>query len=382
MYLFFTILFITSCKSSNDNIYYFDPIRIKETGILLSEIADDIIYVPLDNTIPIDFIASYKLVDDIFYVTTKKYGLLTFSREGKFIRTIGKVGRGPGEYLACLSFTIDNRLEKIYILDLHQEIKVFSTSGDFIKNIPLNVYGDNFSKIEFSESKLFLFEFFTMGNAKYNWIIIDTTGILLNQKMNSVPSFKSNMIGVGGIYKSDDKICYWNNYNDSVFSISSDFNYKTSFVINPGSFRLLKANIGPEQLSQYFFPLNIFETNRYLVLDYKFKDKGKLTMVNKLNKKTMSASYTFTVKNHVGSYSGGFLNDIDGGIMLMPTGYCSDQNCLLGTIEPYQVKSLMGTEQFKNYIPKKPEKKKELEKLANAIDENANPILMLVKLKQ
>jgi hypothetical protein len=42
----------------------------------------------------------------------------------------------------------------------------------------------------------------------------------------------------------------------------------------------------------------------------------------------------------------------------------------------------MGSEEFKNSTPKYPEKKKELEKLASSLDENDNPVLMLIQLKQ
>ncbi len=49
--------------------------------------------------------------------------------------------------------------------------------------------------------------------------------------------------------------------------------------------------------------------------------------------------------------------------------------------EPYQLKMYMASQSFKNSTPKYPEKKKELEKLAASLDENDNPVLMLVKLK-
>jgi hypothetical protein len=47
----------------------------------------------------------------------------------------------------------------------------------------------------------------------------------------------------------------------------------------------------------------------------------------------------------------------------------------------FKLKVLISSEAFKNSSPKYPEKKKELEQLANSLDENDNPILMLVKLK-
>jgi hypothetical protein len=48
----------------------------------------------------------------------------------------------------------------------------------------------------------------------------------------------------------------------------------------------------------------------------------------------------------------------------------------------YKLKDLISSDDFKNSTPKYPEKKKYLEKLANSLDENDNPVLMLVKLKE
>ena len=51
-------------------------------------------------------------------------------------------------------------------------------------------------------------------------------------------------------------------------------------------------------------------------------------------------------------------------------------------VNPFQLKAHLASEKFKNSTPLYPEKKKELEKLANRLNENDNPVLMLVKLKE
>jgi hypothetical protein len=47
-----------------------------------------------------------------------------------------------------------------------------------------------------------------------------------------------------------------------------------------------------------------------------------------------------------------------------------------------QIQSLLTKKEFKNSAPKYPEKKKELEKLANSLKETDNPVLKLVRLKK
>jgi hypothetical protein len=92
---------------------------------------------------------------------------------------------------------------------------------------------------------------------------------------------------------------------------------------------------------------------------------------------------TFT--NDVGSKeTGGIFNDLDGGTKFLPISYFvkNDREYLCGLLNPLQIKTLITSSEFKNSTPKYPEKKKELEKLANKLKETDNPVLMIVRLKK
>jgi hypothetical protein len=54
---------------------------------------------------------------------------------------------------------------------------------------------------------------------------------------------------------------------------------------------------------------------------------------------------------------------------------------MVGFMHAYEFIDYINSSTFKNSTPLFPEKKKELEKLANSLTENDNPVLMLVKLK-
>ncbi|MGV8091740.1 MAG: hypothetical protein AB2L24_07745 [Mangrovibacterium sp.] len=58
----------------------------------------------------------------------------------------------------------------------------------------------------------------------------------------------------------------------------------------------------------------------------------------------------------------------------------SDKSTDVQLINPFQLKAHVASDEFKNSTPQYPEKKKELEKLANSLSENDNPVLMLMKL--
>ena len=96
-------------------------------------------------------------------------------------------------------------------------------------------------------------------------------------------------------------------------------------------------------------------------------------------------------KNSRGSYLsywettdiGGIINDIDGGTKYFSKSYFSenDNEYLIGLVHPHSLKYHVSTNEFKNSIPKYPEKKKKLITLADSLKETDNPVLMLVRLK-
>ena len=52
-----------------------------------------------------------KVFDDTLYVLDRNIAkaLFVFDNKGRFIRKIGRLGKGPGEYIIPRSFTIDNK---------------------------------------------------------------------------------------------------------------------------------------------------------------------------------------------------------------------------------------------------------------------------------
>lgn len=379
---FLLLLLLTiSCKSQESNLYEIDPRTFDENKITLAEIADDIIYIPLDNSFPIGIIYSYKITDKSIYLSAKDISILAFNRDGKMPRKIGSRGRGPGEYGYGLYFAVDDKTGTIYVLD-YSKIKVYSKNGNFLRDILLKEYGGG--RIEFFDSKLFFPDFLESGNSKYNWIILDTLGNLINKKENSIPPFPNNM-GVGGsIYKFQDRIFYYNYFNDTIFSILPDLSWEAAFLFSPGEHRWPRSKLDVTQLSPYMSPVSLFETDCFIVFHYGYHNRGAFALIDKKNKKTFLAYLTSEVSSSGVTTHGGFLNNLDGGMPFQPDKYYTenDQEYMIAEINPYQLKDHVASSEFKNSAPEYPEKKTKLEKLANSLNENDNPILILVKLKK
>lgn len=94
-YLFF---FFIDIFMPDNTLYEFNPTTLVENKITLSEITDDITNIPPDNSFPTGMIYKYELTYNSINLSVKDTGILTFDRNGKFLRKIENIGRGPGEY--------------------------------------------------------------------------------------------------------------------------------------------------------------------------------------------------------------------------------------------------------------------------------------------
>jgi hypothetical protein len=102
-------LCFSSCKDNNVNtdnllIWDFDMAVKNAQTIPLSRYAKDLRYIPLEtsNSSLIGRIAQVENVDDKIFIRTTipgKEEVIVFSPDGKYIKTLNKFGRGPGEYI-------------------------------------------------------------------------------------------------------------------------------------------------------------------------------------------------------------------------------------------------------------------------------------------
>jgi len=91
--------------------------------------------------------------DNYLFILDKNHtkNLLIFDREGKFIKKIGNLGRGPGEYARVYDFTIDPENQIIYLL-CDSYINEYSIDGTYIGGFSLN---HNASSIQYANGKLY-----------------------------------------------------------------------------------------------------------------------------------------------------------------------------------------------------------------------------------
>jgi hypothetical protein len=151
--IYFLILFILtlSCNSDkkkeiigNDNVYTVDFDNIpKEEKIFASSLFKKVTSIPLETTDEslIGYINEVQVFDGKIFVLDVGIakGIFVFDTDGKFIRKIGRIGQGPGEYVGLSDFTIDKINHEIYLMDgSENRILIYDIdTGKYIKRINL-----------------------------------------------------------------------------------------------------------------------------------------------------------------------------------------------------------------------------------------------------
>jgi hypothetical protein len=207
--------------------------------------------------------------------------------------------------------------------------------------------------------------------------LLDTAGRILKSYSNKYPFKATKGRFLVFIYEN---IFY--SYNNRLYKkeISSDtiYSYENRLfnphvVIDQGKKLItpsVRSNTESDKISEnYFQQLNLFEFGDYIY--YEFLINGNL--FGMIGSKMQNQIFVINPKK-------GIINDLNGGPNIWPKTI-KDNKTLVAWVDALQLKNYVASQEFKNSRPLYPDKKKELEKLANSLKETDNPVLILVRLK-
>jgi hypothetical protein len=306
--------------------------------------------------------------------------LFRFSKNGEFICQISHKGGGPSEYIDIYDFLYNKSNNTIDIF-FPNDIKEFSLDGTWKKNTTLEYNGNEVSSIGYSNNLILGFINNAKGKSEYSFVLFDANGKLINKYINK---YKFN-ISSGAIYFHPECIFYQYNgilhckelHSDTIFSFDNG-TFIPKHILKQG-----EAKFTPElredaqylykNLGKFIIQKNLFESKNYLFYQYNWEKRNNCFIQNKSN------GTQYLIDNGTG-----MVNDLDNGpnFKIQNTIKVDGTEYLISWINAFELKAHITSNEFKNATPKLPEKKKELEQLANSLDENDNPVLMLVKLKE
>lgn len=383
---------------NNSNQFFtidFAEIIKNKKEVPLSEIAESIEFIQFETTTEslLGNIMDIKLTKDYIFIHHNGDKRLTqFSRQGKFIRHIGIVGRGPKEYALMRTFSLDEKNELIYIhTNWTRKILVFNFNGEYVKT--LNFYAVTRMQIVWSRDNLLMsFSQPIRGNEPYVFIEHNENGDTLQYVKNyifwdesEISHFTVMYWGRNDFYRFDNKLHMKGWYNDTVYT------YNDQNISAPKYFIDLKDHKIPDELvferkSTNSLPQNCYwigvnESSNYVFVRYgSHYNKSKKDKFQ--TRATGCVFYNKTTKEGIAlkeSETVGFINDISAGPNFKPL-YTNDTIAFVH-ITALDMKLYLESDEFKNSQPKFPEQKEQLIQLNQTLKEDDNHFLMVAKLK-
>jgi hypothetical protein len=422
-YLFSILLLtISSCKNfdhENSSLKMIDiEGNVENMQVIeLSRFTDDIQYVPLETieNLLVSYITDLDISQDLILVSDMKVCLL-YKIDGHFILKVGDIGRGPGEYPYITNVNL-GKFGEIYLSDT-EDLYEYRCDGLFIKkytNILLNesYYLPNWILI--GDSLLFGHVPNETGQEKNKALMIDKFGHVKHYYKNYI-LFKRDkkitftMENHAQISMFNSNVFYKELFNDTLFYLSANKELLPKYAFLLGNYKASEAarkTVDVEQFFKCIFLYNVFQTVNYLFIDFDF---GFNFPAKRLTQKKPPAALSgaqfldrygwYNTRNALGVYdkrsgsvifskptstdnplfTSGLYNDIDAGPRFFPRKQVNDSTMVMW-INAEELKTHVASDDFKNNVPKYPEKKRKLEELANSLTELDNPVLMFVTFK-
>jgi len=370
---------LSSCSQSadfNESIYNLDMRSItnqQTEPFLLSDLAGDISYIPLEtnDSCLLNRIAKVRIVNDNVFISDGT-NLFQFALTGKFIRQIGRVGRGPGEHGRQISFAVD---------DVRREIYIFSTNIMNVYDLESGMYKRRFLISQdisdfyiLPQGKIILFTYELPAEVIVSSICEVYLADLDGELVDSVPNYsrlniKSNSRGYATTYESDNnEIRYLFNFRDTLYTITADFE-RSPYAVFKLDNKISRDNLIIEpvydeiQHPDFLWIPGILENDQYLFIT---AEKGRALMIAPTN-------YHIVFHKESGrAYStSGIKNDIDGGLTFWPR-YIFDDRLISHHLPTEFIDHYHATGETVDHS-------EDYLLLVNSLDENDNPVLVIIE---
>jgi hypothetical protein len=390
--LFFLFLLSVFCcnKTDNGTLPVIDVLGPTSGSIEnLSDIADDIKYILLETTPKtlIGFIGKLVVTSDgnFYVVEPSKLKVTGFDPMGNFLDTLHKEGRGPGEYTGILDFDISD--DGRYIFALGSKIDIYEINGgkfDYIKTIQFDnpAKPSNIELISKS-NKLVLPYGSSLGTEPYRCLILGFENDTLGYRPNYYRYEKQSNITFARrteniIYEDGDNVYLYNDLSDTVFRITGKNEFLPHMILKTnGKLMSVKEKIDLSALIDNYSGFigrfvmfgRLFESERYVYGLYDFENQKHAFIFDKENQQ----------KYRVDGMKF-FTDDLSGGINFEPKYY--NNGFVYSWVDAITLKNHVASDEFKNSVPKIPEKRQQLVELTDNLEETDNPVLVVVKLKK
>ena len=295
------LMLLTGCNKNKDNSLIIDLDRNDQVSIF--DLVDSISVVKLETNENcfLSFLVQRIIYKNRFYFFDYKQRIIfCFDNNGKFLYKINKFGRGPDEYEAIASFSIDKFNDQLMILVPYGSILYYDLDGKFISKEKLPSEIIAYNEVHSINKDVLLFISSNKIRAAY---YSKSNKSLIKRFMEVTPEQDKVFSSTRRTYNYKDSI-YYNDYtNNTIFNLSNitfnNIKHKWNFGENNNTneqlqnFNLYKDNqkknkkpLDFKDIIKFFnhYPGQSLESNTFIGMSLHYKGSMKYVFYNKLAK--------------------------------------------------------------------------------------------------
>ncbi|MGL6179374.1 MAG: 6-bladed beta-propeller [Tannerellaceae bacterium] len=352
----------------------------------LNEFVESIEYIPLETTddcvigdrIMFDTDETHIIVRDQYCKT-----VYLFDRKGRFIRTIGRLGQGPEEYIDIRNLFLDSG--NVIVISKNKA-SFFDKQGKFVKAIALPI--DEKSVVASYDNKfLRMVPSYYFRDSTFNvYSINNDKGEILKEAVRSVafplkkdPEWRISYCDklIIPLYTYQNRPHIREYLNDTVYMVSRSNEFIPKYTLNLGKYKVtpeIQADIKnyADRIVDKVIIHDMIEQSDRLLIEYFHQWKFRCVFYDKKSGKL----YKFPTT--------GYPNNYDGGLDFSARIYLGQKNKEARTVfTAYEFLEILEKNKERKIKAKGPQSAiKAFNRLAAKVDPEDNPILMILHLKE
>ncbi|QZT36331.1 6-bladed beta-propeller [Halosquirtibacter xylanolyticus] len=144
--------------------------------------------------------------------------VLVFDSKGKFIRKIGRKGRGPGEFIKSRAFDVDD-LGNVYIVDGYKfKVVKYDHKNKFISEAKMDFFGKGFRVL--SDDKFVFLA--NKRQSEYQILVTDHQCNILKRYFKYPKEYNDKHLDFCRFSNAKDGVNYIHRQNQEIYNITSD----------------------------------------------------------------------------------------------------------------------------------------------------------------
>ncbi len=327
--------------------------------------------------------------------------IFRFDLNGKFLNTIGAVGRGPGEYpVSAISVDTDKKRIIVFRWYGKKDYISFDYNGNYIEKLPypkdqtmqFDILKDGKVVVQPYGSIMEDYKSFDKNLKLYT--LYDTTGKVLDSIPHPFLKGAEDIEGkyISGQYGFND-ISYFK-YEARLSGQNQDTAYMTIDDKIEPAFIFNRANLSPDFDQRYLLSpdnthflsswFKIYETAKYVFRQYNLEDVAYLFRLNKSTGVVTSMKFNSTAKRHNLHYfdNFGFVDDISGGHNIYPFRTNNEGNLWISWYDATSFKEAFAKDGEPYTFGSDTSAINQRLKVVDKLKADHNPVIVLIYLKK